>query len=173
MPDGRRQIVDFLLPRDFFGFTTHARQALTVEALPEGAVLTSYPRRRVEAMADADPRLSRYIREVAFQVLARALFLGRTTAMEQVKSLLVEVAERLPGGTAEAFVLPMSRHDIADYLGLSVETVTTALTELNRGGVTLLAARNGSAREEQPRSSQASLRRPPAGRQAIPAPDGG
>src|SRR5262245_53164203 len=51
--DGRRQIVDLLLPGDFFGFTPHEEYDFAVEAVAEGTAVASYPRRRVEALADA------------------------------------------------------------------------------------------------------------------------
>ena len=142
-PGGRRQIVDFLLPGDFFGFTARDRHVFAVEAVLEGTVVARYPRRRLEMIADSDPELARMLRDVAFEAMsrlqARILILGRTTAVEKVGAFLVEMAERLPGGTAEMVALPMSRYDIADYLALSVETVSRALTDLKHSGAITLA----------------------------------
>ena len=66
---------------------------------------------------------------------ALILNLGRTTAEEKVGHFLVKMADRLAGGPADKLVLPMSREDIADYLALSVETVSRSLTQLKRRGV--------------------------------------
>jgi CRP/FNR family nitrogen fixation transcriptional regulator len=63
------------------------------------------------------------------------LILGRTTAQEKVGAFLVHLAERLAGGPADRMILPISRYDIADYLALSVETVSRALSSLKRNGL--------------------------------------
>jgi CRP-like cAMP-binding protein len=111
--------------------------------LIEGTVIACYPRRRLEPVIASDPKLSEQIREVAFesilQLQARMLCLGRTTALEKVGSFLLEMAERLPQGSMRDVALPMSRYDIADYLSLSVETVSRAVTELRRRGAISLA----------------------------------
>ena len=141
-PDGRRQIVDFLLPGDFFGLVLRDEHRFAVEAIAKGTVVARYPRRQVEALADSDPEVGRLIREVAFETISRAqartLILGRTTAAEKVGSFLLEMAERWAGATVDAFVLPMSRYDIADYLALAAETVSRALTDLTRRGAIAL-----------------------------------
>jgi CRP/FNR family nitrogen fixation transcriptional regulator len=86
--DGRRQIIDLFLPGDVFGFSASEEYDYTVEAVAEGTVVASYPRRRVEMLADADPLLGREIRQVAFLALARLqaqlLILGRITALERL-----------------------------------------------------------------------------------------
>ncbi len=69
-PDGRRQIVELLLPGDFFGFTALTEYDSAVEAVAEGTIVASYPRRRVEMLAEADPQLSREILQVTFETLA-------------------------------------------------------------------------------------------------------
>jgi len=142
-PSGRRQIVGLLLPGDFFGFPIPGG-SFAVEAAIEGTQLACYPRRRVELLADSDPRLAREIREMSFRAIAnlqeQILILGRTTALKKVGSFLLTIAERLSGDRqAGQIVLPMSRYDTADYLGLSVETVCRALTELKRRGVIRLS----------------------------------
>jgi CRP/FNR family transcriptional regulator, nitrogen fixation regulation protein len=144
--DGRRQIVDLLLPGDFFGFTTHDEYDFAVEAVVEGTHVVRYPRRRVEMLADSDPRMARELREVAFETLGRLqaqlLIIGRVTALEKVGSFLLEMESRLSDGAAHRMVLPMSRYDIADYLAVSVETVSRSLTDLkHRGMITLAGTR--------------------------------
>src|ERR1700719_437754 len=137
--DGRRQIVDLLLPGDFFGFTSRAEYDFTVEAVAEGTSVASYPRRRVELLADSDPELARKLRQVMFEALARLqgqlLILGRVTAPEKVGSFLLEMAARASGGQEDRVVMPISRYDIADYLAISVETVSRSLTDLKHRGI--------------------------------------
>jgi len=138
-PSGRRQIVGLLLPGDFFGFPIPGG-SFAVEAAIEGTQLACYPRRRVELLADSDPGLAREIREMSFRAIGQLqeqiLILGRTTALKKVGSFLLTIAERLSGSRqAGRVVLPMSRYDTADYLGLSVETVCRSLTELKHRGI--------------------------------------
>jgi CRP/FNR family transcriptional regulator, nitrogen fixation regulation protein len=137
--DGKRQIVDLLLPGDAFGFGVRGKHHFAVEAVIDGTVIARYPRYRVEALAEADPRIARELRDATCEAMSRLhaliLNLGRTTAEEKVGYFLVRMAERLSGGPADRVVLPMSREDIADYLALSVETVSRSLTQLKRRGV--------------------------------------
>ena len=144
MMDGRRHIVMFLLPGDLFGFGENDQHRYSVEAISEGTLIAKYPRRRVEALADADVAVGRTLREAAFTMIAglqhRMVLLGRNSALERVGAFLLETAERL-AGAERAVLLPMSRYDIADYLALSVETVSRAVTLLRARG---LIALNGS-----------------------------
>jgi CRP/FNR family transcriptional regulator, nitrogen fixation regulation protein len=143
LADGRHQIMDFLLPGDFFGFGAQHQHRFTVAVVLDGTVLISYPRREVERLAELEPQLGRLLREEAFEVMSRSqtrmLTLARTKAPQKVGVFLLEMAERLPGGGAEVFALPMSRYDIADYLGLSVEAVSRSLTKLKTCGAIRLA----------------------------------
>jgi CRP/FNR family transcriptional regulator, nitrogen fixation regulation protein len=141
--DGRRQIVDLMLPGDVFGFTSLEEYDFSVEAIAEGTVVASYPRRRVEMLADADPTLAREVRQVAFAAISRLqtqlLILGRITVLEKVGSFILDMASRLSTQRGECVALPMSRYDIADYLAVSVETVSRSLTDLKHRGVIKLA----------------------------------
>jgi CRP/FNR family nitrogen fixation transcriptional regulator len=98
-------------------------------------VIARYPRRGVELLADSDPQVGRHIRELtietAFRMQRRVLILGRASAVEKVGAFLLEMADRSSGANDDAIALPMSRYDIADYLALSAETVSRALTLLN------------------------------------------
>jgi CRP/FNR family transcriptional regulator, nitrogen fixation regulation protein len=143
-PNGRRQIVDFLLPGDFCGFAGgNEHHYFSVEAVMPDSVVACYPRRRVETLTEADPRVGQLIRQKAFDAIARlqcqVRILGRTRAPEKVGSFLLEMAARRARGPGDRFDLPMSRYDIADYLALSVETVSRALTCLKRRGTIELA----------------------------------
>jgi CRP/FNR family nitrogen fixation transcriptional regulator len=121
--DGKRQIVDLLLPGDVFGFGGSGKHHFAVEAV-------------------LDPRVARELHDAAVEAMSRLhaliLNLGRTTAEEKVGHFLLRMAERLSDCPADGMVLPMSREDIADYLALSVETVSRSLTQLKRRGVILL-----------------------------------
>jgi CRP/FNR family nitrogen fixation transcriptional regulator len=137
--DGRRQVVDLLLPGDFFGFTTGDEHVSTIEAAAAGTVVAVYPRRRIEMEADADPRLSRDIRKIAFDAFSRLQgqlqILGRITVQEKVGSFILAMGERLIDSPDDSVALPFSRYDIADYLAVSVETVSRSLTDLKRRGL--------------------------------------
>jgi CRP-like cAMP-binding protein len=132
--DGRRHIVDFLLPGDVFGFGPSGGRHFCVEAIVPGTLIARYPRRSAEQLADSDPLIARNIREVAFASIARLqrrmVILGRTSALEKVSSFLLEIADRSHTGPTHTVSLPMSRYDIADYLGMAVETVSRTLTQL-------------------------------------------
>jgi CRP/FNR family nitrogen fixation transcriptional regulator len=138
--DGRRQIVDLLLPDDVFGFGVRGRHRFAVEATVDGTVVAGYPRSRLESLASSDVRVARELQDAATDAMARLqtliLTLGRTTAEAKVGCFLLRMAERLSAARpGDVLVLPVSRDDIADYLTLSVETVSRALTQLKRRGV--------------------------------------
>jgi CRP/FNR family nitrogen fixation transcriptional regulator len=137
--DGRRQVVDLLLPGDFFGLTAGAEYEYAVEAVTPETIVAGYPRKRVENLADSDPQLARELRQITFDRLSRLqeqlLILGRVTAQEKVGSFILAMASRLAKGQSDRITLPISRYDIADYLAVSVETVSRALTELKQRGL--------------------------------------
>jgi CRP-like cAMP-binding protein len=141
--NGRRQIVELLLPGDFFGFAGIDVHAFTAEAALQGAVVARYSRRRAEMLADSDPHLGRRIRELAFEAIfrcqARMLVFGQITARNKVGRFVMELARRQSGDGVDILELPVSRYDIADYLALSVETVSRALTNLQERGVIVFA----------------------------------
>jgi CRP-like cAMP-binding protein len=136
--DGRRQIIDFLLPGDFFGLTIGARHAFTVEAVTEGTLVACYARQHLDLLADADLKVGHSIREIACETLSRLqkrlLVLGHTTARSKVGAFIAEMERRLSVEPSQPFTLTMSRYDIADYLSVSVETVSRALTDLRQSG---------------------------------------
>jgi CRP-like cAMP-binding protein len=137
--DGRRQIVDLLLPGNFFGFTAGAEYDYTVEAVASGTIVAGYPRKRVEALADSNPHLTREIRQVAFDALSRLqeqlLIVGRITVQQKVASFIIAMADRLSQDGSDRVTLPVSRYEIADYLAVSAETVSRALGELKQRGL--------------------------------------
>lgn len=141
--DGRRQILDLMLPGDFF-FVVNRHDDLTVEAISEDTALVSYPGQRVELLAQRDTEFARELREVAFQALARIqdqlLIIGGVTAVEKVGSFLLALASRSSAGKAQV-VLPLTRYDIAEYLAVSVETVCRSFTNLQQRGAIRLAGK--------------------------------
>jgi CRP-like cAMP-binding protein len=91
-----------LLPGDHFGFTVGDEYEHTGEAVAEGTILASYPRRRVETLSNSDPYLARELREVAFDAMSRQqaqlLIMGRITALQKVYSFILEMETRLSHG---------------------------------------------------------------------------
>jgi CRP/FNR family transcriptional regulator, nitrogen fixation regulation protein len=137
MADGRRQVSEFLMPGDVFGFDALDTYDFAAEAL-EDTLLRRLPRRRVEALAAQHAGLSQQLRRMMNEKLRQAhermMVLGRMTASERIASFLLHVAERSAGRTGGQFDLTMSRRDIADYLGLTIETVSRTLTMLKGDG---------------------------------------
>ena len=143
LPGGRRQILDLLMPNDFFRFTLRCGHYFSLEAVVNDTIVACYPRRRAEALADSDPAVGHEVRAMVSDGIARLqeliLILGRTAAREKVGSFLVKMMERCSKQPSDRVVLPTSRYDIADYLALSVETVSRSLTELKHRGLIALA----------------------------------
>ncbi len=133
LPDGRRQIADFSLPGDFFGLEATDEHALTAEALVD-AVVVRYLKSQLDELGDerADIRdaLMATLRQSLWAAQHHVIMLGRQTAMERVVSFLLQLSIRTGVRSGVAMELPMGRQDIADYLGLTIETVCRALSEL-------------------------------------------
>ena len=137
MEDGRRQVGEFLLAGDLFGFDALATHDFAAEAVSD-VVLRRYPRRRVEALAESHLGLARRLRDLTAENLrtahGRLMLLGRKTASERIASFLLEMVERLSERNDHLMALPMSRTDMADHLGLTIETVCRVLAHLRRDG---------------------------------------
>lgn len=131
--DGRRQILAFCLPGDVFGLELGDTHSLTAEAV-NNAEIVMVRRSLIEKAAADDPRAARCWLQYASDSLAKArdhaLILGKRGANERVAAFLILMSERCSRG--QDFDLPMSRLDIADYLGLTIETVSRAFTEMER-----------------------------------------
>lgn len=140
LPDGRRQITAFLFPGDFFGLAVEGGYAYSAEALTP-VVLCRFSRRKLDTLIEQIPRIEKRLLGLAIDELAAAqdqmLLLGRKTAREKVASFLMMLSRRAErrGGTGNPVALPMGRSDIADYLGLTIETVSRTLTQLKRDGI--------------------------------------
>jgi CRP/FNR family nitrogen fixation transcriptional regulator len=127
MNDGRRQIGDFYRKGDLFGFETGPEHRFSAEALEGCMILVS----KRSALKAAGGDLDRLTWAAASRELDRThdhvLLLGRKTACEKVASFLMDLVR---GGVGESVDLPMGRRDMADYLGLTIETVSRTLTQL-------------------------------------------
>lgn len=140
LPDGRRQITGFLLPGDFLGIALNDLYAYTAEAV-DMVHLCRFPRRRLEALMAEMPTLEHSLlgRAAGEIVLAQdqMLLLGRKTARERVASFLLMMAERegRAGRRTDHIDLAMTRSDIADFLGLTTETVSRTLSQLKQDGL--------------------------------------
>ena len=135
LADGRRHIAEFCFGGDCFGLDNAGERVLSAEAVGE-VIVMRYPRRATERLIDENPQLARCLCDLTLRDLAHAqthmMLLGRMTAPERVASFLLEMSERL--AATEAVELPMSRQDIADYLGLTIETVSRTLWALENCG---------------------------------------
>jgi CRP/FNR family nitrogen fixation transcriptional regulator len=141
MADGRRQISAFCLPGDVFGLEAGELHRFSAEAVVASKVATLKLGRLFAGGARGDCP-SRELWQVAVGTLVRTqehlLLLGRKNALERVAAFVIEMASRTRHG--DAIDLPMPRHDIADYLGLTLETVSRMFAELKDLGVVRLAS---------------------------------
>ena len=131
LSDGRRQINSFHLPGDIFGLENGATHRFTAEAVVETKVRITRRRSLFDTLARREVG-SKNLLGLVTRNLQHAenhlLLLGRKTALEKVAAFLLEMDERL--ARPNVMTLPMSRLDIVDYLGLSLETVSRALSTL-------------------------------------------
>lgn len=134
---GRRLVTHFLFPGDYFGFMQPVTYSFTAEAVTEVNAI-AYPQRPIERAAEQDPAVRNRVRALLMRQLLGAqdhlLLLGCLNAEERVSSFLLWLARRM-GKEEVAFDPPVSRQDMADYLGLTVETVCRTLSKLRRTGL--------------------------------------
>lgn len=137
LPDGRRQIMGFALPGDFLGLALMDRYGVTAEAITAVKVCR-FSRSSFVSYIDGKPHFLRRLHEFAGHELSLAqeqmLLLGRKSAEEKVAAFLVQLQTRYSrlAPVSVTVPLPMSRQDIADYLGLTIETVSRTFTKLVR-----------------------------------------
>ncbi len=137
LEDGRRQVGEFLLPGDVFGWEALGEHEFAAEAVTQ-VTLRRFRLGAIEDRADQDRvfahRLRRYIADQVRITRGRLVLLGRLTAAERIASFLLEMSERLNSPGKAVIELPMCRADMADYLCLTIETVSRGLTELRQLG---------------------------------------
>jgi len=136
LSDGRRQIGAFHLAGDIFGLENGSEHRFTAEAIVATTVQL-VKRQSLELVAESDAMVARNLLSMTTINLQHAedhmLLLGRKTSLERVAAFLLEMDKRLTA--SEVMALPMSRRDIADYLGLTLETVSRAISHLHDLGV--------------------------------------
>lgn len=148
LPDGRQQIVGLLFAPDFLGRAYSKNNPYTAEAATDVEICT-FPNAAFERLVGEYPGLQQRLFQHTLDELDAArewmLLLGRKTAEEKVASFLYMLARRSlitgcahankTGPESAAFELPLTRSDMADYLGLTIETVSRQLTRLKTSNV--------------------------------------
>lgn len=143
LSDGRQQIVGLQFAPDFLGRPFKAESAINAEEAT-GVSLCSFPKAAIERMMKQSPGLEHRLFQQALKELDEArdwmVTLGRKTASEKVASFLLMIARYIdpaadPRAGAATFDLPLTRADIADFLGLTIETVSRQFTKLRTEGV--------------------------------------
>ena len=136
LADGRRHIGEFCFSGDYFGIDSGAERLYSAEAVDD-VIVMRFERKATERLMDQNAAAARILRDTVLRDLTnahgRTLLLGRMTALERVATFLLEMFERRDG--TRTLDLPMSRNDIADYLGLTIETVCRTLSAFKRDGV--------------------------------------
>ena len=143
LPDGRRQVTGFAFPGDFLGLSMLDHYAVSADAL---APMTAcrFDRLAFRDLVCRQPGLMMHLHEITGQELSRAkdmmMLLGRRTADEKIAAFLVGLQVRYAriGQSTVTLELPMGRLDIADHLGLTIETVSRTLSRLDRDGCILI-----------------------------------
>ena len=137
LPDGRRQITGFLFPGDFAGLALEGTYVYSAEAVTE-VNLCRFPRRQLKSLLDRFPKMEQRVLRMTVNELTTAqdqmVLLGRKTASEKIASFLLMLCDRTGQEESEEVAVPMTRTDIADYLGLTTETVSRTFTQLRKAG---------------------------------------
>ena len=141
MEDGRKQTMGLLLPSDFIGRPGRDTALYDVTAVTD-VTLCCFRREAFERLLHATPHLSQRLLEMALDELDAArdwmLLLGRKTAREKIATFLLMIARRTTtsnDGRDLRITLPLTREAMADYLGLTIETVSRQITQLRKDGV--------------------------------------
>jgi CRP/FNR family transcriptional regulator len=135
LPDGRRQIVGFALPGDFLGLALLDRYGVSADTVTETRACR-FDRKVFAAYLDSKPHFLRRLHEFTSHELSLAqeqmVLLGRRSAEERLAVFIMSLLKRFRrvGHTSVTLPLPMSRQDIADFLGLTIETVSRTFTKL-------------------------------------------
>lgn len=136
--NGRRQVLGFLFPGDYLGITHTANYDCAVRCLTKTEVY-KFSRKRLYSLAEELPHLKTNIAEVSSRIFSRILdqlyILGQKKAHERLCFLFMQLLERSPGARPDRIELYMTRQDMADYLGLTIETVSRSLAKLKADGL--------------------------------------
>jgi CRP/FNR family transcriptional regulator len=140
LPDGRRQIIGFMTAGHLLGLAPEGRYVYSAEAIT-GVTVRRYRRSAFDRLLDEVPGLARRLLAAASHELTAAqnqmLLLGRKTAAEKVASFILLTASH-QGDDVDEVDVPMTRNDIADHLGLTIETVSRTLSKLKAEGLIAL-----------------------------------
>jgi CRP-like cAMP-binding protein len=133
--NGRRQIARFLFPGDLFALADLSEHSFTAEAVSD-VVLIAYRQRQIAQLSDENPAIRHYfvkqLSRKASEMQHHLMVLGRQTAKERVASFLLALCDRIGSEEDGVIDVLMSRRDMADYLGLTLETVSRSISELKR-----------------------------------------
>lgn len=140
LPDGRQQITGFLYPGDFLGIAKSKYYAYSAETITD-VRLCRFKNVELEHMFNKVPNMESWMLNTASNELIQAqdqlLLLGRKTAIERLCSFLISISTRasLLGKQTDTINLPMGRESIADYLGLTTETISRTFSKLKNIGI--------------------------------------
>ena len=135
--DGRRQIISFVYPGDYIGLTVGSNYSVSCRAI-ETSFFCRWQKNELEKFAEGHQNLEKSLRFIGTKVLARTIdqifILGRKNAVERLAFFLLQTSGRqIRAGHSETQLnLPMTRTDIADHLGLTIETVSRAFSRLSK-----------------------------------------
>jgi CRP-like cAMP-binding protein len=136
-PNGQRQIIDLIVAGDFLGFAP-ADPAFFLEAVSNDTQIASFTREQIDRLATHFPAVSALMQNCAADAIRRLehhlLVQSRVTAREKVGAYLAAMTRRMKPSRSNAILLPITRYDIADHLGIAVETVSRTMTALRRRG---------------------------------------
>jgi CRP-like cAMP-binding protein len=136
-PNGQRQIIDLIVAGDFLGLVP-SDPAFFLEAVSNATRIACFTRDQIEQLEARFAAVSALMQNCAADAIRRLehhlLVQSRITAREKVRAYLAEMARRMRPAHEKAITLPITRYDIADHLGIAVETVSRAMTGLRRRG---------------------------------------
>ncbi|MFQ6551126.1 transcriptional regulator FnrL [Aestuariibius insulae] len=163
LEDGRKQTLGLLLPSDFIGRPGRERAPYNVMAITD-VTLCCFEKRKFEELIASTPHISQRLLEMSLDELDAArdwmLLLGRKTAREKIATFLVMIEKRTSdprdgqGIVARRIELPLTREAMADYLGLTIETVSRQFTALKKEGVIALEGKRGVVIPDLPRLTE-------------------
>lgn len=136
-PNGQRQIIDIAFAGDFLGFAPDD-PAFFLEAVSSDTWIISFTRAQIDGLVVRFPAVAVLMQQCAADAIRRLehhlLVQSRITAKEKVGAYLAEISRRVSASGSNGIVLPITRYDIADHLGIAVETVSRTMTILCRRG---------------------------------------
>jgi CRP-like cAMP-binding protein len=143
--DGHRQVLEILLPNDSFGIETTGHYATNAEAIGE-VVLLRCPRACITRLNEESPRMRRSLMAMLSRGLTAAqdhvMMLGHQGAKARLASFLLRLMETGAEGEGKPLELPVGRQDLADYLGLTIETTCRTLTDFKQAGMITIPNRH-------------------------------